>query len=69
MYINVFIVGSCWLDQDNNYFRHTKTCKTSFRELFPGSIYKNELTKEVRNIRTLFLLQSPILVYYLLHFL
>ena len=43
MYINAFIVGKLW-DQYNNYYRHTKTCKTAVRDLFLGGIHKNSPT-------------------------
>ena len=35
--------GKLW-DQNNNYYRHTKTCKTTVRDLFPGGIHKNPAT-------------------------
>ena len=35
--------GKLW-DQNNHYYRHTKTCKTTVRDLFPGGIHKNPLT-------------------------
>ena len=35
--------GKLW-DQNNNYYRHMKTCKTTVRDIFPGGIHKNSVT-------------------------
>ena len=31
-------------DHSDNYYRHTKSCTTTVREVFPGGIYKNPAT-------------------------
>ena len=35
--------GKLW-DQNCNFYRHTKTCKTTVCDLFPGGIHKNPAT-------------------------